>query len=119
MTTNSKKTYAETELSRQTNKEKVFEALKTERNQSRFEVGRKAGLSDIEAQRRLSDLVNEGKVIITGSRKHFEHEISLYSVKEQLTLYKKEKPLKLADWLKQTHPMILDEFRIYMQSFLF
>lgn len=54
--------------------------MKIERNQSRFEVGRRTGLGDIESQRRLSDLVNDGKAVITGSRKHFQNEVSLYSV---------------------------------------
>ena len=100
MTTNSINTFNETVELRKTNKEKVFEVLKSERNQSRFEVGRKTGLGDWESQKRISDLVNDGKVVITGSRKHFNHDISLYSVKEQLTLYPVEKPEKLAAWIK-------------------
>ena len=119
MTTNSIQTFNSTVELRKTNKEKVFECLKIERNQSRFEIGRRTGLGDIESQRRLSDLVNDGKAIITGSRKHFEHKVSLYSVKEQLTLYQVENPKKLAEWLKQVHPKIFEEYEVYRQSFLF
>lgn len=119
MTTNSIKTFNETVELRKTNKQKVFDALKIERNQSRFEVGRRTGLGDIESQRRLSDLVNDGKAVITGSRKHFKHDVSLYSAKQQLTLYQKEKPQKLAEWLKNNHPEISDKYKIYKQSFLF
>ena len=118
MTTNSLKTYAETEQLRQTNKEKVFEVLKTERNQSRFEIGRKSGLSDIESQRRLSDLVNDGKAVITGSRKHFEHDVSLYSAKEQFSLFN-TKPKSLKSWLKESHPETLEQYKIYCESCLF
>lgn len=92
--------------------------MKIERNQSRFEVGRRTGLGDIESQRRLSDLFYDGKAIITGSRKHFQHEVSLYSVKEQLTLYPVEKPKKLGDWLLECHPDVFNEYQIYKQSFL-
>lgn len=119
MTQNSIKTYNQTSELRQTNKMIVLKALQSEPNQSRFEIGRKTGLGDIESQRRLSDLVNEDKAIITGSRKHFKHDVSLYSAKQQLTLYQKEKPQKLAEWLKNNHPEILDEYKIYKQSFLF
>ena len=119
MTQNSIKTYNQTSELRQTNKMIVLKALQSEPNQSRFEIGRKTGLGDIESQRRLSDLVNEDKAIITGSRKHFKHDVSLYSVKEQLTLYPVEKPKKLVEWLKDGYLAIYEEYEFYRQSFLF
>ena len=119
MTQNSIKTYNQTSELRQTNKMIVLKALQSEPNQSRFEIGRKTGLGDIESQRRLSDLVNEDKAIITGSRKHFKHDVRLYSAKQQLTLYQKEKPQKLAEWLKNNHPEISDQYKNYCESFLF
>lgn len=112
MTTNSINTYHQTSEMRQTNKQKVFECLKTERNQSRFEIGRKTGLGGFESQRRLSDLMNEGKIIITGSRKHGEHEISLYSVVEQLELFPVEKRPSFAKWVKKEHSEIWEKYRI-------
>lgn len=108
MTANSIETFNATSEIRQLNKAKVFAALLAERNQSRFEIGRKTGLGDIEAQRRLSDLVNEDKVEITGSRKHFKRDVSLYSVKEQLTIF--EKKVSLRKWLKKEHPEILEQY---------
>jgi len=81
MTTNSLSTFHQTTELRQSNKLKCLEALRTENNQSRFEIGRKTGLGDIEAQRRLSNLYNDEKIDITGSRKHGEHDVSLYSVR--------------------------------------
>lgn len=109
MTTNSIETFNATSEIRQLNKQIVFLALLTKRNQSRFEIGRKTGLGDIEAQRRLSDLVNEDKAVITGSRKHFKRDISLYSVKEQLTMF--EKKVSLRKWLKKEHPEILEKYK--------
>ena len=109
MTANSIETFHATSEIRQLNKQKVFQALLAERNQSRFEIGRKTGLGDIEAQRRLSDLVNEDKVEITGSRKHFKRDVSLYSVKQQLTMFKKK--ITLRKWLKNNHPEILEQYK--------
>jgi len=109
-TTNSIETYRQTKELRQKNKDKVFAVLQTERNQSRFEIGRKSGLGDIESQRRLSDLVAEDKAVITGSRKHFNHKISLYSAKEQLYLFTTKKQ-RLSEWLKEKYPEIYNEFK--------
>lgn len=109
MTANSIEAYNKTKELRQQNKSKVFAALQTEPNQSRFEIGRKTGLGDIESQRRLSDLVNEDKAVITGSRKHFNRNVSLYSVKQQLVIFKKKITLK--KWLKQEYPEILEIYK--------
>ena len=110
MTANSIETYHQTTELRQTNKTKCLEALRTERNQSRFEIGRKTGLGDIEAQRRLSDLVNEDKATITGSRKHGLCEVSLYSEVSQLQLFNTKK-LSLRQWLKREHPEIWEKYK--------
>jgi len=109
MTTNSNNAFAVTSELRQTRKAQVFEALRTERNQSRFEIGRKTGLGGFEAQRRLSDLVNEEKATVTGSRKHGKCEISLYSVVEQLQLFPVKK-ITLRKWLKDKHPEIWNQY---------
>ncbi len=115
MTTNSKKTFLQTVESRLSNKEKCLEALRTEPNQSRFEIGRKTGLGDIEAQRRLSDLYNDEKIDITGSRKHGEHDVSLYSVRSQLSLFPNKKPPTLKAWLKENHPDILHKYNVLIK----
>ena len=109
-TTNSKNAFDSTVELRATNKRKVLDALFTEPDQSRFEIGRKTGLGDIEAQRRLSELINDGKVIITGTRKHFNCDVSLYSVKQQLELYPAEKKLTFKEWVKINHPEVLNEW---------
>ena len=110
MTENSIDAFNSTVELRQTNKNKVLEALKTENNQSRFEIGRKTGLGDIEAQRRLSDLYNEGSVVITGSRKHFKLDVSLYSIKRQLELYPIKKKPTLKEFITKYYPEILKEY---------
>lgn len=115
MTTNSLNTFHQTVELRQTNKDKCLAALRTEPNQSRFEIGRKTGLGDIEAQRRLSDLVNEDKADITGSRKHGEYEVSLYSVRAQLVLFPNKKPPTLKVWLKENHPDILHKYQVLIK----
>ena len=114
MTANSIEAYNSTTELRQTNKQKVFEALNQEPNSSRFEVGRLTGLGGFEAQRRLSDLMNDGKVVITGSRKHGNNEVSLYSVKSQLELFDRKRP-RLRAWLKNHYPEILTKYEILIE----
>lgn len=114
MTTNSKAAFGSTSELRATNRKKVLEALLTEQNQSRFEIGRKTSLGDIESQRRLSDLMNEGKITITGSRKHFNCDISLYSVVSQLELFPVKK-VRLRNWLKKEHPEILAKYELLIE----
>ena len=115
MTTNSLNTFHQTTELRQTNKQKVLEALRAEDNQSRFEVGRHTGLGDWEAQKRISDLVNDGKVVITGSRKHGNNEISLYSIKKQLSLFPEKKKPSLRNWLKKEYPEILYKYELLIK----
>jgi hypothetical protein len=114
MTQNSITTYNSTVELRQTNKQKVFDCLKENPNSSRFEVGRLTGLGGFESQRRISDLVNDGKVIITGSRKHFNNEVSLYSVKSQMQLFDNKK-ISLRKWLKKEYPEILAKYEILIE----
>ena len=109
MTANSNKAYFTTYKIRQTNKKRVLEALMIEPNQSRFEIGRRTGLGGFEAQRRLSDLLNEGKIKITGSRKHGKNEVSLYSVVDSFELFCFKK-LGLREWVKINHPEILKKY---------
>jgi len=116
MTENSIKAYNQTAKLQQSNKEKVLQALRKEGNHSRFWVGRETGLGHLESQRRLSDLVNEDKVVITGSRKHFNQDISLYSIKDQGTLFPVEKQLSLRQWLKKEFPEILYKYEILVEK---
>lgn len=109
MTANSNAAYFSTSEMRQTNKKRVLEALMVESNQSRFEIGRRTGLGGFEAQRRLSDLLNEGKIKITGNRKHGKNEVSLYSVVDSFELFFFKKP-GLRQWLKINHPEILVKY---------
>ena len=107
--------YHSTTEMRQTNEIKVLEALRKEGNHSRFWVGRITGLGDIEAQRRLSDAYNKGKIVITGTRKHGNFDISLYSIKQQLLLFDFKKPPSLRKWLKENHPEILYKYELLIK----
>lgn len=111
MTENSIEAFKLGKAQREKNKLLVFNALKKNPNSSRFCIGRITGLGDIEAQRRLSDLKAEGKVIVSGKRKHFKRNISLYSVKQQLELYPEEKKLTFEKWAKKYRPNWWNEYR--------
>ena len=110
MTENSIEAFHATKELRAKNKQLVFNALLKHPRSSRFCIGRITGLGDIEAQRRISDLVNEGKVVVVGKRKHFKRNVSLYYVKDQLELYPTEKKLSLKAWMKYWYPTILKEY---------
>jgi predicted HTH transcriptional regulator len=111
MTENSIETFHATKEMRSKNEKIVFEALLKHPRSSRFYIGRITGLGDIEAQRRLSDLVTNGSVVVTGKRKHGKNNVSLYSVKDQLELYPDKKKPPLRSWLKKKYPEILEEYR--------
>ena len=88
-----------------TNKEKILETLKRYPNITRFSVGRITGMGHLEAQRRLSDLKNEGKVYESGSRKHGKNRISTYSLITQQSLFTtKHKTLK--EFIQEEYPDI-------------
>jgi hypothetical protein len=100
MTQNSLEAFNATKKLREKNEQLVFNALLNHPRSSRFCMGRITGLGDIEAQRRLSDLVSKDKVIAVGKRKHFKRNISLYSVKDQFELYPTEKKLTFHQYCK-------------------
>ena len=111
MTENSIEAFNATKEQRKINKQIVFNALLKHTRSSRFCIGRITGLGDIEAQRRISDLVTDEKVIAVGKRKHFKRNVSLYSVKDQLTLYPAIKKLTLKQFLEKEHPDILHKYK--------
>jgi hypothetical protein len=100
MTENSNEAFHATKEQRAKNELLVFNALLKNPRSSRFCIGRITGLGDIEAQRRISDLVSNDKVVIVGKRKHFKRNISLYSVKDQMELYPTEKKLTYIQYCK-------------------
>jgi len=106
---NSKQAYTNHQSVIPTHKEMIVEVLKRNPDSSRFEVGRLTGLGHLEAQRRLSDLKNDGRVIETGSRKHGNNRVSLYGIKSQLQMFPTNR-LSLRKWLENEHPDILFKY---------
>ncbi len=78
-------------------------------NQSRLNLGRRLGINDIEVQRRLSDMKRDGEVQVTGSRKHGENTISLYSLTSQLSMFP-DKKLTLRQYFSKEAPDLLHKF---------
>ena len=91
-------------------KAKIVRYLKGNPNRSRFSTGNHLGISSHSAQKRLSDLINEGTIKVTGERKHGENTISLYSLMEQLQLFDIPKKANINVFLKEYYPHILIEF---------
>lgn len=111
MTQNSIEAFKATSGQRAKNKQLVFDALKANPKSTRFRIGEITGLGDIEAQRRISDLVNEGKVVIVGKRKHFKCYVSTYSIKQQLEIPLPDKKQTINAFLKEHYPHILIEYK--------
>lgn len=93
-----------------TQKAKIVQVLKDNPNHSRFYLGLKLGINDHGIQKRLSDLVNEGTVTVTGERKHGDNTISLYSLSDQLQLFSIPQKQTINAFLKEHYPHILIEF---------
>jgi len=92
-------------------KAQIVRLLTSDPNHSRFYVGYLLGISSHAAQKRLSDLINEETIFVSGERKHGENTVSLYSIKQQLDLYPPEKKPPLKEWLKKEYPNILAEYK--------
>lgn len=92
-------------------KAKIVRYLKDNPNRSRFSTGDHLGISSHASQKRLSDLVNEGTIKVTGNRKHGDNTISLYSLTEQLHLFSIPKKPSLSKFLKENYPHILFEYK--------
>jgi predicted ArsR family transcriptional regulator len=91
-------------------KAQIVRLLTSNPNHSRFYVGKMLGISDHAAQKRLSDLLTEGTIFVSGERKHGYNTISLYSIVQQLELYPGEKKPTLIKFLKDEHPDIFHKY---------
>ena len=91
-------------------KAQIVRLLTSNPNHSRFYVGKMIGISDHAAQKRLSDLITEGTIFISGERKHGDNTISLYSIKQQLELYPVKKKPTLIKFLEDEYPDILHKY---------
>ncbi|MCK5605325.1 hypothetical protein KAR91_25760 [Candidatus Pacearchaeota archaeon] len=92
-----------------TQKAQIVRLLIDNPNHSRFYLGLRLGIGDHGIQKRLSDLYNEGIIQVSGSRKHGENTISLYSVVSQLSMFQEKKPT-LRQFIKKEYPNVLHEF---------
>lgn len=93
-----------------TQKAQIVRLLSRNPNHSRFYVGRQLGISDIAAQRRLSDLLKENSIYVSGEREHGGNTISLYSVKLHQDLYPIDILPTFLEWSKINYPQIVFEY---------
>lgn len=91
-------------------KAQIVRYLKDNPNRSRFSTGDCLRISSHAAQKRLSDLVNEGTIRVTGERKHGNNTISLYSLLNQLQLFGIPQKQTITSFLKEHYPHVLIEF---------
>ena len=107
--TNSNEAYINHMPKIKTHKDLILNVLKSYPDITRFSVGRLTRLGHLEAQRRLSDLKNDGKIYESGSRKHGNNRVSTYSLTTQGILFD-TKRYNLRQWLNGKYPHILFEF---------
>jgi predicted HTH transcriptional regulator len=90
-------------------KAKIVRFLSQYPEQSRFTLGYYLGISDHAAQKRISDLVNEGIVCPSGTITNGNNQVSIYSLCDNEQEHKAVK-ISLKSFLKENHPEILEQY---------
>lgn len=90
-------------------KAKIVRFLSQYPEQSRFTLGYYLGISDHAAQKRISDLVNEGIVCPSGTITNGNNQVSVYSLCDNQH-EKKSAKISLKSFLKENHPEILEQY---------
>lgn len=117
-TTSSKEAYfnPENQVKRLSHKQRCYNALIGEtKGLSYFLVAAKAGLTQQQTWKRLSDLNKEDKIIIIGTETINNRTFSLYAINQQPPLFYTKK-LSLKDWLKLNFPEILTKYEILIKK---
>ena len=111
MKQNSLKAYFDESNQRKFNshKAKIIRELKEIPNQHSYQLANNIILSNEATKKRLTDLLNEGSIEVSGSVEYYGNMVSTYRIKEQLTFFCDRK-LTLRNWMKDRYPENLKEY---------
>lgn len=90
-------------------KARIIRSLKEIPNQHSYHLSMRVRLSNEAAKKRITDLLNEGFIEVSGSVDYYGNTVSTYRIKEQLTFLCDRKPT-LRSWMKENHPENLKEY---------
>ena len=111
MKQNSLKAYFDESNQRKFNSHKaiIFRELSKTPYQHSYQIARNVKLVNEEVKKRLTDLLNEGSIMVTGSVEYYGNSVSLYRVKTDHEIDSVRKPT-LRNWLKDRHHEILKQY---------
>ena len=111
MNQNSLKAYFDESNQRKFNshKAKIIRELSKTPYQHSYQLARNVRLSNEAIKKRLSDLLNEGSIVVSGSVEYYGNSVSLYRVKTDHEIDSVRKPT-LRNWLKDRHHEILKQY---------
>ena len=111
MNKNSLKAYFDESNQRKFNSHKaiIFRELSKNPCQHSYQIARNVKLSNESCKKRITDLLNEGSIIVTDSVKYHGNTVSIYKVISDPDPYSFRK-LTLRTWMKEHHPDILKEY---------
>ena len=111
MNQNSLKAYFDESNQRKFNSHKaiIFRELSKTPYQHSYQIARNVKLVNEEVKKRLTDLLNEGSIMVTGSVEYHGNTVSIYKVISDPDPYSFRK-LTLRTWMKDRHPDILKEY---------
>ena len=108
MTAQSKQAFAESKEVRQTQKKIILKAFLMGFKGTNRELAQHAGLSYETCHKRTAELLQESKIIITGSVDVDGYQNSVYKLNNEPELFVCKK-LTLRQWMKINHPEILQQ----------
>lgn len=109
MTAQSKQAFAESKQTRWTHRNILFNQFKRGFKGTNRELAKVVVLPYESVHKRTAELLQEGKIIITGSVDCDGYQNSVYCLNKEPELFVCKK-LTLRQWLKNQHPEILEQF---------
>ena len=92
-------------------KAKIIRELKEIPNQHSYQLANNIILSNEATKKRLTDLLNEGSIEVSGSVEYYGNNVSLYRVKTDHKIdFICKVPFK--KWVKDTYPEVLKQYNL-------
>lgn len=112
MNNNSLKQYFDKENQRRWNsiKARIVREFRVRPNQHSRELAIRLKLSNEAIKKRLTDLINEDVIEVVFDTMFMNRTVSVYQIKEQLSIFKPNKKETIRQWLTRKHPQIMHEF---------
>ena len=91
-------------------KAKIVRELSKRPNQHSYLLAHRIGLTNEATKKRLTDLLQENVIEISDNEIYYGNQVSIYKLRDQLSMFPKNKKPTLRKWLKQYFPDILKKY---------